>query len=188
MISITAEKLKEILSYDPENGVFTWVKAMGPKKAGSIAGGERFDGYWRVGISGVRYRLHALAWLYMTGELPSMAIDHIDGDPSNNKFSNLRHVSNSENQRNRRRQSNNTSGHAGVSVCGRRGVFRAHAKVNGRFKSLGCFKTAEEAAEVARDFRLKNGFTDRHGCADSSCPGRAAVQHLPADDTEGGAL
>ena len=168
---ITQEFLKSILEYDPESGLFTWKVTMGPKNVGEIAGGSRKDGYWRIGINGVRHRLHTLAWIYVYGEMPTFAIDHIDGNPSNNRISNLRHVTNSENQRNRRMQSNNSSGATGVSRSKKANKWRAHAKINGKFFSLGLHNSVDSANKAVTEFRIKNGFTERHGCADSvACP------------------
>ena len=75
-------------------------------------------------------------------------VDHIDGDGLNNQKSNLRVCSNSENGRNRGKQSNNKSGYKGVSIHNRGNKFRAQIKAEGKLIHLGVFETAEDAAKV----------------------------------------
>lgn len=94
---ITAEYVRSILDYDPDTGLFTWKfrndasHAWNAKWAGKYAGAidSRFKRY-QISICKKIYLSHRIAYLYMTGEWPSGEIDHIDGNPSNNKWSNLR--------------------------------------------------------------------------------------------------
>lgn len=82
----------------------------------------------------------------MTGEWPDKRMDHRDLDRSNNRWSNLRLASNTENGANRAKGKNNTSGHKGVSWCKNRQKWQAGIKINYRRKALGRFDTKEEAA------------------------------------------
>lgn len=114
--SLTAARLRELLKYDPETGVFTWVARIKGIKPGSTAGCQRKDGYIVLRVDRSLHPAHRLAWLYVHGEHPKADIDHIDGNPSNNAISNLRDVSRSINNQNQRRpHSKNKSGHLGVS-------------------------------------------------------------------------
>ena len=135
---LTQDRLKELLNYNPETGVFT-------KKSGKIAGTVRPDGYQKITIDWKQYYSHRLAWLYMTGEL-SKDVDHIDRNPSNNRFNNLRSVTKSQNQHNRVKQCNNTSGYKGVIYFKRTGRWRANIWVNDANHYLGYFDTPEEAS------------------------------------------
>jgi hypothetical protein len=148
---LTQARLRELLDYDQETGVFTW-RATGPGRrldlrAGAIQKGHSGHGrpYLRIKIDGRDYRTHRLAWLYVYGEWPPAEIDHRDGDGLNNRWANLRVATSAQNKRNSRRQCNNTSGFKGVSVnkCGDR--FRAQIGVRGRNKHIGYFDTAEAA-------------------------------------------
>ena len=146
---LTAARLRELLEYDPETGVFRWrVSRGGSAKAGNIAGTSRnTSGRWFIVIDDATYALHRLAFLYMTGAHPKFVIDHIDGDPSNNRWANLRDVTLRVNSENRRKKhSNNTSGYLGVSLDKRRGTWGAFIKVGGKLKRLGSYKTPEEAS------------------------------------------
>lgn len=99
---ITQEELKESLHYDPDTGIFTWRKSKGPAKKGTVAGKiYKSHPYIKIGVCRHSIDAHRLAWLYVYGEWPTMDIDHINRDPTDNRICNLRHVSRSENNRNR---------------------------------------------------------------------------------------
>lgn len=99
--NITAARVREILSYDPETGVFHWRVKRGTKNAGDIAGcHDACLGYWRITIDDRVLYAHRLAWLWMTGEHPAVLIDHIDGDRTNNRWANLRDSDHGQNRRN----------------------------------------------------------------------------------------
>ncbi len=151
---LTQQRLKELLHYDPQTGVFVWTKdlpARSRAKSGTIAGCTLPRGYKQIKLDGVRYLGHRLAWLYVNGCWPTYEIDHIDGDPSNNTFSNLREASRAQNRANTRRKKNSVSGLKGVSwdITHQRWV--ARIGVGRRYVFLGTFnnKTDAHAAYVA---------------------------------------
>lgn len=137
---LTQASLRKYLSYDAATGVFIRVVGMrGPRaSAGCIAGSVRKDGYRRMKFAGADQYAHRLAWLYVTGALPAEHIDHIDGNPSNNAFSNLREATNSENM-----QNNRTS--KGVSIHKNSGLWRCRLNVRGRTVVTTYHKTQSEA-------------------------------------------
>lgn len=118
---LTQEKLKEYLSYNPETGVFVWIKSTRPGWAGKIASHVDVRGYNTAKIEDVRYLCHRLVWLYVYGSFPDGQIDHIDNDKLNNKLSNLRVATHHENQRNKTIHKNNKVGVKGVVLhqCGK---------------------------------------------------------------------
>src|SRR4051812_42640544 len=125
-MKLTSKRLKEVLHYDSETGVFTWLVrrngAGGPRNPGDRAGGLIKVGYEAIGVDGTRYYTHRLAWLYMKGKWPDSTIDHIDGDRLNNRFANLRDVLRKTNNQNlKAAQRNNSSGLLGVQKNGRDG-------------------------------------------------------------------
>lgn len=137
------ERLKEVFNYDPETGIFTRRIDRRKWKAGQVVG-TLADGYININIDQIIYRAHRLAWVYMTGEEPPTGIDHIDGNPLNNKFSNLRLADQTHNMCNARTRLSSRSGLKGVSP-NRRGTFTARVNYKKKCYNLGDFKTPEEA-------------------------------------------
>lgn len=143
---LTQERLKELLEYDPETGIFRWlVKPCRSVRAGDVAGCVRKNGYIYISIRRKLYPAHRLAWLYVKGVWPVDCIDHIDLNPANNCISNLREATHQENAWNAAARSNNTSGYKGVCFDTKRGRWRSQATVNYINCHLGYFDTPEEA-------------------------------------------
>jgi hypothetical protein len=142
---ITQERLRELVHYCPETGIFTHLESKGRKKAGTTAGSLRLDEYVYIMISGTRAMAHRFAWLYMTGEWPVADIDHIDGNKSNNSFNNLRDVSRSVNAQNQNRAKRTSkTGYLGVRYHGPN-KFVAAISVNGKSIYLGVFGDSLDA-------------------------------------------
>lgn len=143
---ITHQELKSLLSYDCESGVFIWLKNMNSRarKAGE-AGCKDKQGYIQIRINKKEYRAHRLAWFYINGVWPSDFIDHIDGIKDNNIISNLRVVTNSQNQMNRTHTKFNKAGFKGVSFKEKTGKYEAYIQTNGIHKNLGSYDCAEDA-------------------------------------------
>jgi len=141
---VSSARLRELLHYDPETGEFHWRKRLSRRiRADGIAGGRTNDGYWRSTIDGRYYQAHQLAWFYRTGKWCRQVIDHRDGDPSNNRWDNLRRATLSQSNANRRPCRNNACGLKGVSRDRQR--WRATIYKNGRRHPLGNFPTPEAA-------------------------------------------
>jgi hypothetical protein len=109
---LTQERLKEVLRYDPNTGIFVNLQSRGNKKAGSIAGTRDKDGYIVIRIDRLPYRAHRLAFLYMEGYMP-VEVDHDNRVRDDNRWDNLFDASRQENMRNR--PSWGISGYLGVS-------------------------------------------------------------------------
>ena len=127
------ERLKEVLNYDPDTGVFTWkVSTSHSVKAGSVAGSTDRDGYIQIRLDRVYYRAHRLAWLHYYGEDPGdLEIDHIEHNRSDNRISKLRLATASQNQRNGSWQ--------GIGWHDAKSKWRARIKVSGKSIFLGWF-------------------------------------------------
>lgn len=143
--AVTQERLKEVLHYDPETGLFTWLRSNGRAGAGNAAGTVKKGRHTRLMIEGVPYYAHRLAFLYMTGRWPVPEADHIDLDKNNNKWSNLREASRSQNMANTRIGSRNSSGLKGITLVKRQKKWMAQITHNYDTIYLGCFSTKEEA-------------------------------------------
>jgi len=165
---ITQERLKELLHYNSDNGVFTWSKSRRGAKAGSIAGSVRsfLSGrkrYNKIMVDRKQYLAHRLAWLYTHGDMPSEQIDHIDGNGLNNKLSNLRSVSNAENQKNRRLNANNASGVTGVHWCKSTKKWVAFICVNSKQTHIGRFNEKDEAIAAREIANKEFDYHENHG-------------------------
>lgn len=136
---LTQATLKELLTYNPETGIFIWRVDRVRVRKGEVAGKLTPWGYVEIGISGQRYQAHRLAFLYMTGAMPKDYVDHINLIRSDNKWSNLRNATNSQNQMNTSKRANNTSGFKGVSWHKPDGRWRVDIRIEGRKKFLGYF-------------------------------------------------
>ena len=103
-IVLTQCLLKEFVKYDPDTGLFYKIKKKhvrdNTRPLGSVVGHMSGDGYIHFSFFGKKRKAHRMVWLYMTGSMPNGIIDHIDGDRTNNKFSNLRDVTHTENSAN----------------------------------------------------------------------------------------
>lgn len=143
--SLTADRLREVLSYDPDTGNFRWRVNTRTRAAGATAGHLAVDGYIHVSIDTRLYKAHRLAWLYVHGVWPVDQLDHINGARAENQIANLREATCAENLQNRPRQRNNTSGWVGVSWRPKERKWQASITVNKVFRYLGCFDSASEA-------------------------------------------
>ena len=144
---LTAARLRELLHYDPETGVFTWrVTRCGRAMAGARAG-RKSGNYWSINIERKTHKAARLAWLYVTGSWPVGVVDHRDTDKMNNRWLNLRDIPQPVNLQNQRRAhaNNRSAGLLGVSKYQINGKFQARIQVDGKSRSLGYFKTADEA-------------------------------------------
>lgn len=144
------------LKYDPLPGQFTWISPTSRRvKVGDIAGVERDDGYIRIKVNNVNYYAHRLAWLFTYGNWPSINIDHINGDPSDNRVSNLRECNQTENNQNKIKQTNNSSGYTGVYYHKGAKKWMSYISINGKRKHLGLFDDLLAASEAYLKTKLE---------------------------------
>jgi len=157
---LTQEELLSLMSYDEDTGIFIWkISPTNSVFIGDIVGGlDKSTGYLRTGIHGKRYYLHRLAWLYMYGEFPKNQIDHINRNRSDNRFINLRDVTNQENHRNQSLNKRNISGINGVIWDKRSSTWEASIVVNGKKIFLGYFDILEDAILIRKSANKKYGF------------------------------
>lgn len=138
----TIERLRERLAYCPDTGTLTW------RHSGRRAGCLRKDGYRVVRVDDVLMYEHRVAWAIQMGRWCE-EIDHIDHNPSNNSWINLRECNSAENKWNSSKKAYNTSGYKGVCRCSRTSKWRALIRCAGKRFELGPFDTPEQAA-IAR--------------------------------------
>ena len=160
--SLTQQRLKEVLNYDAESGVFTW--AVGRRKAAKnvVAGGFSDRGYLTIGIDGVKHRAHRLAWFYVHGVYPDQ-IDHLNHVRHDNRMINLRETDSYGNSRNQSKPSHNTSGVVGVSLSNRinQKNVKWEVRVCGNF--LGYFDNFFDAVCKRKSAERQFDFHPNHG-------------------------
>jgi hypothetical protein len=152
---MTQDYLKQRLNYNQETGEFfwkercvirwqdkTWNKNFANKKAGTIMD----TGYVRILIDGTKHKAHRLAFLYMTGRLPKEQVDHINGIRQDNRWSNLREATNTQNSMNRTPKDKIS----GVSWNRNHNKWCAYITVEGKRIYLGYFNTKSEAVAERR--------------------------------------
>lgn len=175
----TVERLRKLLDYNPETGEIKWklrgidefahakrapeihAKIWNAKNAGKPAlNCAKSNGYLCGAIGNRQLLQHRVIWKLMTGEEPEH-IDHINGNPQDNRWENLRSVSRAVNMRNMRKSRANTSGRTGVYKVGQR--WSAKGNIRKKGLSLGSFATFEEAAKAREDWERQQGYHPNHG-------------------------
>lgn len=146
------EELRRVLRYARAAGCFVWCASPSHRAViGARAGSQTKGGYWAIGYKRNQYYVHRLVWLFEHGEWPAAEIDHINGDPSDNRISNLRQATHQQNNHNRARNKTRTTP-KGVD-CQPSDMYpyrpwRARIKVGDRRITLGYFATPEEASSA----------------------------------------
>ena len=139
-MTLTVDRLKELLHYDPETGLWTWLVTLNARgKKGYEAGCRRKDGRMVIRIDYRLYLGSRLAVLWMTGSWPKNYVDHRDCDPTNDKWSNLREATHSQNNMNSRTRRSET-GIKGVRWHKQNKNWTADIKFNGKRRHLGSFE------------------------------------------------
>ena len=141
--------LGDIITYDPTTGLFKWIDIEGSHNCRKMRGwfdpNQNGGGYRRIMVNGKKYYAHRLAVRLMTGSFPEKEVDHIDRNPSNNKWCNLRCCDRTVNNLNTRGK--------GVSKVGSK--YRAYVTYNNKKHHLGYFNDKEEALQVVKKTREK---------------------------------
>ena len=149
--SLTQDRLKQLLHYDPDTGVFVWrVNRTWSVRAGNVAGKKHHSGYWNLFVDGKWLMAHRAAWLYSYGTWPAADIDHINRIRDDNRLCNLREANRSENCQNQPIRKSNTSGITGVSWHKGSNAWVATISVDKKLRHLGTFRNIEDAVNARR--------------------------------------
>ena len=151
------EELKRAVDYNPDTGQLTWLEPRSTNvKAGDVAfNANHGAGYKHGSFNNKRALAHRVAWALQYGEWPRNVIDHINGDKQDNRISNLRDVSQSENMHNVGERVDNCTGARGVSKCTDRDWYDARITVRGKTHCLGRYKTLSEAIAARKDAEMR---------------------------------
>jgi len=161
------DRLRQILSYCPETGLFKWNATLSNRaKAGDVAGSPNTKGYISIKVEGKQYKAHRLAWYFVYGKDPGTnEIDHHDLDKGNNRIGNLRLATRKQNNENIPKPKNNTSGFRGVSFQKGDGAWTAYIYHNKKRIHLGRFGDVEHAAMARKkaeaEFFTHHGITEK---------------------------
>lgn len=161
-LSTFRNTLLERFSYDPQTGILTWKKTVGKANKGQPAGGVNLDGYIAVSVDNVLYLAHQLIFLMVNGK-PTWAIDHINGNKSDNCFENLRPATISQNSMNRKIDQRNTSGCSGVHWHKNQKRWVAKIQINKKRVDIGYFKNKADAIAARVEAEKKHYGEYRHG-------------------------
>jgi hypothetical protein len=174
--SLTQDILHEIVRYVPETGAFFWRerprhyfqtghhhKMWNVQNAGKIAGSINSRGYWRITIRSETYTAHRLAWLYVFGTWPAMALDHINQNKVDNRISNLREATSQQNSQNLPRTERNKSGMVGVCWNRAQREWFAYISVSKKQQFIGNFKSKDAAIAARKAAEMLYGYHPNHG-------------------------
>jgi hypothetical protein len=177
------ETLRKLLDYDPETGLLTWkardqADFIGTKKrttahlcrqwnskhAGKLAlSALTVWGYRRGRVLGQLIMAHRVVWAISKGAWPADQIDHINGNPADNRISNLRDVSGGENMKNQRAYKSNKTGTVGVYWHSSAAKWGAAISRNGKQIHLGCYDNIEDAISARKVAEVDEGYHKNHG-------------------------
>lgn len=145
----------DVLCYDPLTGVFTWAVDVSSRcKKGMVTGTLGDDGYLRIGYKGRYYKAHRLAWEIHNGPIPKgFIIDHDDRVRDNNKLSNLRLATRSQNNQNS--PDRKKAGGLPRNIRTRAKGYQVRMKFNGKWVILGTFLDLELAELIENEARAK---------------------------------
>ncbi len=161
---LTPKNIKDIFDYDHETGLLRWKINRGRNiKLGSVTGSVNSEGYLQSTFCGKKYKTHRLIFTWVNGRWPKAEIDHANGIRTDNRISNLREVSRSENRKNLRLIKTNTSGYIGVSWNKDCHKWRATIQADNKKIHLGYFIHLSNAIQVRKTASVKYGFHKNHG-------------------------
>ena len=147
---LTQDRLKELLQYDADTGVFTWRTTRRAAKAGELAGTLSFTKYIKISVDARVYLAHRLVWLYTHGEWPPLDIDHINRIRNDNRLANLRLADRYINSRNANTRKDSLSGIKGVRWNKPRGKWESRIQHNHKPITIGYYDNSQDAAQARK--------------------------------------
>ena len=164
-LTLTQKRLKQLTCYDPDTGIFTWrvyrnVNAKVGGRCGTVASSDLYR--WMF-IDDIKYKSARLVFLYMKGRFPSGHTDHINHIRTDDRWCNLRVVTQQENNKNKKMHANNTSGVMGVYWNKRENRWGAFIGVNKKKIHLGYYSSIDKAISSRKAAEIKYGFHKNHG-------------------------
>lgn len=140
MTELTAEFVRQRLTYNPETGELLWREG---RRKGKTPGSRNTHGYIQILIGGRLHMAHRLIWLMVTGSWPLSSVDHMNGVPDDNRWDNLRAATHEQNMWNAKHRKDSGSPYKGIAKNGKR--WKSEIRHKGSVNYLGTFDTPEEA-------------------------------------------
>ena len=159
-------KLRNELAYEPETGLFKWLQSGSGRRADLVAGcvkGKGSNIWRRIVFDQQEYTSGQLAWVFMEGVLPDFIIDHIDQDPLNDKWMNLRRGDKCIVQRNAKKSSRNKTGITGVKWHKTSSKYHAFIGIGGKQKYLGSSADFFEVVCIRKKAEIQYNYSPKHG-------------------------
>lgn len=146
---LTQKDIQELFAYDPKTGFVTRLKKTANRhKVGERVGTPGGRGYLQVTIGRKKCPLHRVIWCLVYGVWPVGDVDHRNRIRSDNRLTNLREASRSENNHNASPNRRNTSGARGVCWDKSRGKWTVHIHADGKQHHLGRFDELDKARDA----------------------------------------
>lgn len=165
--NLTAERVRELFNYDPDTGIFTQkISSVHLSEVGKIVGvrcGTKQRPYVLITAEKCKYGAHRIAWLHYYGIWPIGIIDHLNGDGTDNRISNLRLTDYAGNAKNHVRHKNNISGVMGVAWRPEKNCWRAYICLNRKQIALGHYDNIIDAVAARKRAEQHYGFHENHG-------------------------
>jgi hypothetical protein len=162
-MALSHQLVSKLLSYDPETGVMHWLEDRGRlAKKGYVAGAKDDKGYIRLMLCGKKYRAHQLAFVLMGEQYPAY-VDHINGDRSDNRWSNLRVSDPLNNAKNMRKRKDGNTPFTGVGYMKSHNKWRVRLNHQGESVYIGIYGSLFEAISARESANRKYGFHENHG-------------------------
>ena len=159
--AVNAEYARSVLDYDPDTGQLRWkLRPLAPKRwndryAGNLVGTPSTHGYLVFRLNERTHYAHRAIWLIVTGDWPSLKVDHRNGIQTDNRWKNLRLVDDVANSINQKVKASNTSGHKGVSWNKRDHLWEAYLSLRRKRYSLGRYHNIGDAIEARREAEVR---------------------------------
>lgn len=163
--ALNPNRLRELLAYCPETGLFTWRQVRGGKSPGDLAGSvchAQGKSYIRIRLDDELIMAHRLVWLYVYGVWPDDELDHEDGDGTNNRLLNLIPADRLQNNKNASLRKDSKTGIPGVNAMPN-GKFQVTIRHRGVANYLGTAETLDAAARMRKVAQEKFNFHPTHG-------------------------
>ncbi len=159
---MNVQLVRELFDYDPDTGVLVWRVKRGCRAAGMVAGCLSPNGRWVVSVQRKLQYRYRVGWIHHYGLVPEVEIDHVNGDPGDDRIINLRLATRKQNCENLGIRSDNTSGARNVVWDKSKGVWKAQVGHNGKTIHGGYFIDPVAAERRAEEIR-QSLFTHHRG-------------------------